>query len=103
MILKEYPNLGLKSPGDEFSPEWAADSTDLMTQICNIRKDDIVQAKNLDNQYWAGRTVGRIPSSSADVISGDKIGDLSYDANYIYILVNNAGSGVWRRATLGAW
>lgn len=92
MILKEYPNYDVKR-----------DAQELLTQICNIRKDDIVQAKNLDFTFVSGRKVGRIPSASNDVISGDKIGDLNYDSDYIYILVDNAGTGVWRRAALGSW
>jgi hypothetical protein len=50
-----------------------------------------------------GRKVGRVPSSSADVITGDKVGDFNYDISYIYVLVDNAGTGTWRRATLGSW
>ncbi len=88
-------------------PYWAAETQDdvkeQLRQITNIRKDDITVIKNLPQSYIYGRKVGKIPTSSADVVSTDKIGDVSYDINYIYILVNNAGTAVWRRTALGSW
>ena len=88
-------------------PYWSAENLeDLITQmrqITNIRKDDITQIQNLPNIFLSGRTVGKIPTSSADVDATDRIGDVSYDTNYLYILVDNAGTAVCRRATLGSW
>ena len=88
-------------------PYWSAETLDdvkeQLRQITNIRKDDITQIQNLQNIFIYGRKVGRIPTSSADVIAGDKINDINWDASYIYILVDNAGTGAWRRAALGSW
>ena len=88
-------------------PYWHAETVDDMKdqlrQITSTRKDDITQIGNLINVFISGRKVGRIPSASNDVISGDKVGDFNYDLSYIYILVDNGGAGAWRRSTLGAW
>ena len=74
-----------------------------ITQITNTRKDDIDQIGNLTNIFIQGRSVGRVPSSSTDVIAGDKIGDFSVTTTFAYFLVNNAGSGEWRRVAVGAF
>ena len=71
--------------------------------IKNLRKDDISTIGNLINTFVEGRKVGRVPSSSADVITGDRIGDMNYDASYFYILIDNAGTPAWRRISLGSW
>jgi hypothetical protein len=71
--------------------------------ITRMRPTDTNAFKDLPNQFIMGRKVGRVPSSSADVITGDKVGDFNYDISYIYVLVDNAGTGTWRRATLGSW
>lgn len=89
-------------------PYWPAetldDVKDQLRIIANIRKDDISQIQNYTNIFWQGRTVGKTPSASNDVDPDeDKIGDLSYDTTFIYILVNNAGTAEWRRATLASW
>ena len=90
--LKEYPYW----PADKLP-----DIRDQLRTICNIRKDDISQIQNFTNVFLAGRTVGKIPTSSADVAATDKIGDLSYHYNsgtpYLYLLMENAGAGAWVR------
>lgn len=92
--LKEYPYWSAETPDDVKTQ---------LRDITNIRKDDITQIQNLPNVFLAGRSVGKIPASSADVTDGDKVGDQNYDASYIYILVDNAGTPVWRRAALASW
>lgn len=76
---------------------------DCLKYICRTRKEDINDYDNLVNVFMSGRKVGKIPTSSADVISTDKIGDFSYSTTYLYICVDNAGSAVWRRISLGSW
>lgn len=88
-------------------PYWEAtneqDVRDQLQQITHIRKDDITQIQNLPNVFVGGRKVGKIPTSSADMAATDRIGDQNYDANYLYILINNSGTAEWRRASLGSW
>lgn len=88
-------------------PYWEAESDkDIRTQlrqICNIRKDDITQFQNLPNIFIGGRKVGKIPSSSTDAAATDRIGDVNYDASYLYIFINDSGTPAWRRVTLGSW
>lgn len=88
-------------------PYWAAETLDdiksQLRDICNIRKDDITQIQNLASIFMAGRKVGKIPSASNDVDPTDRIGDQNYDQNYLYILIDNAGTAAWRRFTAGSW
>lgn len=88
-------------------PYWPAETLEeiktQIRQITHTRKDDITQINNIQNVFISGRKVGRVPSSSADVIAGDKVNDVNWDASYLYILVDNAGTPVWRRATLASW
>lgn len=88
-------------------PYWAAktleDIKEQLLQIANIRKDDITLINNLPNIFIGGRKVGKIPTSSADIAPTDRVGDVNYDVNYLYIVIDNAGTATWRRATLGSW
>lgn len=88
-------------------PYWSAESQDdikeQLRQITNIRKDDIAQIQNLVSVFVSGRKVGKIPTSSADVDATDRLGDQNYDANYLYILIDNSGNAEWRRSALGGW
>lgn len=88
-------------------PYWSASTLeDIKTQLSQIthtRKDDITFINNLTNIFVGGRKVGKIPSSSVDVVPSDRIGDQNYDQNYLYILINNSGVAQWRRASLGSW
>lgn len=93
--LKDYPY---------FPAANEAEAREQLRQICNIRKDDITQIQNLSSTFLAGRKVGKVPASSADVDAAtDKVNDINWDASYIYVLIDNAGTPVWRRATLAAW
>ena len=93
-VFKDYPYWGAETPDDVERQ---------LRQICNIRKDDITTIQNLPQIFMSGRKVGKVPSASNDVAATDRVGDINYDASYLYILVDNGGTPAWRRATLGAW
>jgi len=88
-------------------PYWSAESLEeireLLRQITNTRKEDITVISQITSSFISGRKVGKIPSSSADVSASDKVGDVNYTASFLYILVDNAGTPVWRRVALAAW
>lgn len=94
IIFKDYPY---------YSAETLEDVKKQLAQICHTRKDDITQVNAINSNFIAGRKVGRTPSSSADVITGDKLNDFNWDASFLYILIDNAGTAEWRRATLASW
>lgn len=94
IVFRDYPN---------WSPETLDDVKQHLREIENVRKDDITQVSNLVNIFVSGRKVGKVPASSLDVTDGDKVDDINWDASYLYILVDNAGVGEWRRASLGVW
>lgn len=71
--------------------------------MLRTRAEDISATDNLTQKYILGRRVGRIPSSSADVIDGDKLNDFNVTATYAYFLINNAGTAAWRRVAVGSW
>lgn len=88
-------------------PYWPAETIDdvktQMRQIASVRKDDITVIQNLPNIFISGRKTGRIPTSSADVVNGDKVNDFNWDTGFLYILVDNTGTGEWRRVALSSW
>lgn len=88
-------------------PYWSAENLDdiknQMRDITSARRNDIAVFQNLTSVFIQGRSVGKIPTSSTDVTNGDKVGDFSYDSTYAYLLVDNAGTGEWRRIALGVW
>ncbi len=88
-------------------PYWNAESLDeiknQLRQITNTRKDDITVITQITSSFITGRKVGKIPTGSIDVQVADKVGDINYDANYLYILIDDSGTPAWRRATLASW
>lgn len=71
--------------------------------IVRLRSDDVEAYNNLNNVFISGRKVGRIPSGSSDVITGDVVGDFNVNATYAYFLIDNAGTAEWRRVAVGSW
>lgn len=94
ITFKDYPYWG---------PEKEEDVKEQLRQICNTRKDDISQIRNLVNVFVSGRKVGKIPTGSADVSSTDRIGDFNVTASYAYYLIDNAGTAEWRRVAVSSW
>lgn len=92
--MKPYPRTPVNTLEDVFN---------ILRYITRERENDIVDFNNLSNVFMRGRKVGKIPTASNDVDPADKVGDFNYTVSYLYILVDNAGTAVWRRATLGSW
>lgn len=92
--MKQFPNMVVRNEADLYT---------LARYILKERENDINDFNNLQNIFMAGRKVGKIPTGSADVLATDRVGDFNYDASYLYILVDNGGTAVWRRSTLSAW
>ena len=75
-----------------------------LKQIIRLRVDDVTEVNNFPNVYMSGRKVNKIPTSSSDVTAGkDKAGDFNYNVNYLFILVDNSGTLVWRRVALSSF
>lgn len=92
--MKDYPKIEAVDLGSVLH---------LMQYITKERKNDIRDFNNITNNFISGRKVGKIPSSATDIIASDKVGDFNYDANYIYICVENSGSAEWRRVAISSW
>lgn len=90
--MKDYPY--------RFRPE---EHHYVLEKISQARKEDIEDWNNLPQRFLMGRKVGKVPSSSGDVSTGDKLGDISIQPDYIYILIDDSGSLEWRRAALGVF
>lgn len=68
------------------------------------RKSDVTDWNNLPQVFGQGRKVGRLPSSSADVIDGDKLGDFNITNAYRYDLVSDGvGGSKWVRTASATW
>lgn len=91
--MKPYPSYKLDT--DE-------NISALLRYISKERINDVNDFNNLKNVFIYGRKVAKIPSSSSDV-SSNRVGDFSFDVDYIYICVDNSGTVEWRRATLGSF
>lgn len=92
--MRTYPSLRANT---------IRDIADVIQFITRERDKDVRDWNNLTQTYIAGRKVEKIPTSSADVAAGDRINDFNWDASYLYLLINNAGTGEWRRVALGAF
>jgi hypothetical protein len=90
-------------PYPKFAPESLEDVKTIIMRILDNRPLDIAEFTNLNNVFIAGRKSGKIPSGSADIAISDRVGDISYDANYLYIVIDDAGSAEWRRVALASW
>lgn len=96
-----FPEIGsYPNPKEKTSlAEWA-------TEVTRQREQDKTKWRNLKEVVVRGRLRNNLrstPSSSADVTATDNENDVMWDASYLYILVNNAGSLVWRRVGLSSW
>jgi hypothetical protein len=74
-----------------------------LQEMDRIREDDISNFENLPQLLVSGRKVQRIPANSGDVLPADRVGDLNYDDDYLYLAVLSGSSLVWRRIGLSAW
>jgi hypothetical protein len=77
--------------------------TEKAAYVQRLREEDIENFNNLKNIFISGRKVGKIPTSSTDITAGDRVGDFNYTASHLYIVVDDAGSGEWRRIALGVF
>jgi len=97
MAKKGYPILGRMLENNALEELWR-----YCQELTRTRNEDVKDFTNLSNIFMRGRKVGKIPSGSADIVITDRPGDFNYDANYMYICVDNSGA-TWRRITLGSW
>jgi len=92
--MKQYPTLSPDSPEDQ---------KEFMRFAIKERINDVNDFSNLKNVFMSGRKVGKIATGAADVTDGDRVGDFNYDASFLYILIDNAGTAEWRRAILSSF
>lgn len=91
--MKLYPSL----------KDFKNSVTEVIDFITRERVNDKRDWENLPSRFLLARKVSRIPSSSADVITGDRPDDMNWDTSYLYILIDNAGTATWRRVALGSF
>ena len=90
--MNDYPQI---------TPQTEQDIKDLLRIITRERTIDITDFENLKNRFMSGRKVGKIPSGAADVSDTDRIGDMNYDENYLYLLTTDgSGGAIWGRIAL---
>lgn len=88
-------------------PNFDQDNPDDVARFCTFvnreRGNDITQFNSIYQTFIMGRKVGKIPTSSADVATTDRLGDVNWTSSYLYILVDNSGTPSWRRVALSSW
>jgi hypothetical protein len=77
------------------------DILEVLRVILQERRKDVRDFDNLNARFYSKNP--KVPTSSTDISSSDKVGDIGYDNSYIYVCVNNAGTAEWRRAALTTW
>ena len=92
--MREYPF---------FEREDLKSISNIIRFVIKERKNDVNDFFNLKNIFMSGRKVGKIPTGASDINIADRLGDFNYDTSYIYIVVDNAGTAEWRRASLASW
>jgi hypothetical protein len=74
---------------------------DALNVISRLRDQDIIDRNNLPNIFISGRSVNKIPSSSTDVATTDRIGDYNAVKDYLYLCVNDgSGGSLWQRTQI---
>lgn len=80
-----------------------------LTEVINViqyilkeRRNDVSDFDNLKNVFISGRKVGKIPTGSSDISDTDRLGDYNYDADYLYLCIDDSGAA-WRRVALTTW
>lgn len=78
---------------------------DALNVISRLRDQDILDRNAFPGVFLSGRTVGKIPSSSIDIVATDRVGDMSFavDGSYVYFCINVSGAAKWRRIALATW
>ena len=81
---------------------------DILTFCESVKRERVTDLEDWDNlpkRFISGRKVGKIPATSADVTSEDRLGDINYTTSFFYILVYDDVNAVnvWRRIALGAF
>lgn len=56
-----------------------------------------------NNQDTTAPKIYNTPASSSDLRGTEKPGDIATDANYVYVVVNNAGTLQWRRVAISTF
>jgi len=79
------------------------DADGLLRYIAKERKNDVKDFNNLTNTFLSGRKSSKVPTGAADVTDTDRVGDISYDVSFLYILIDNAGTAEWRRVALSSF
>lgn len=88
-------------PYKNLMAETVDDLAKVVRDIVRTRDKDIADYNNLPNRFISGRSVGRaVPVDSFDVLATDRVGDVLHDHQYVYYLIDNAGSIEWRRINL---
>lgn len=103
--MSEYPNIdnfNIESPEELLT--WVnGDLKNWIKEVTRLRYEDTGDKDTLPDMYVRGRKSPRIPNSPTDVTDFDKVGDISYDGQWLYVLVE-VSEGVlrWSRTQLSA-
>ena len=72
----------------------------VVRKISQLREEDILDRNNFPAIFFLGRKVGKVPASSLDIAATDRVGDMNYDTNFLYLFPTVSG---WRRIALATW
>ncbi len=77
----------------------AQDIENWIRDVTRLRQlEDLPDFTNLANIFVLGRKVDRVaPTSFADVVATDTLGDWVYTSTFVYALISDAGTPKWAR------
>lgn len=86
--MRTYPKT---LPGNELGT---------LNLIAEIRREDIINWKNLSEKLLKTSKAHRIPKNSKDISPSDREGDRSFDDSYKYELMKMGNDLYWNRTRL---
>lgn len=69
-------------------------------EVTRLRSFDL---DDYNNQVAGNPFIYNAPATSSTFVGTEKEGDLAFDASYLYIVVDNAGTLEWRRVSLSTF
>jgi hypothetical protein len=98
-----WRHITVMDPYIKLNTESADDLSLVVRDMVKKRSDDVDDYNNLPNRFMSGRKVGKIPTSSTDVVATDNIGDFNYTSTSYYLLINTGTTAEWRKFTLNVF
>ncbi len=76
---------------------------DVIKWIADVTRNRLLDVEDYKYLTTISPEIFSPPSSSSDLVGTEKAGDMAADTNYLYVVVNNAGTLQWRRVAISTF